>query len=230
MNHSAGRVAGGLVLLVAVWIGVYWWWPSEPSISFAQPDDTIRGVKPREGEKVAPPVLPPEVVRPKVEAQREAPALPRVEVPEPPKQVVVPPEFTKHTVVKGETFESIAKKYFGSTARVGLIANANPFVDPARLAAGRVLNIPRDPGNIQGVPVGPVVEGAGGQPRSERGGTQPAEEYVVQEGDSLSQIAAEVYGDSKLARLIYEANKDQLSSENAIRVGQRLRIPAKPRG
>jgi nucleoid-associated protein YgaU len=49
--------------------------------------------------------------------------------------------------------------------------------------------------------------------------------YVVQKGDSLSQIAKEVYGDASRWREIYEGNKDQIKDPKIIRPGQELRIP-----
>ena len=50
------QIAGGLVLLIAVWVGIYWLWPSEPKISFAQGDETIRGspVQPHGGRAPGP--------------------------------------------------------------------------------------------------------------------------------------------------------------------------------
>ena len=44
-------------------------------------------------------------------------------------------------------------------------------------------------------------------------------------GDSLSKIAKHFYGDANQYMKIFEANKDQLSDPNVIRVGQVLRIP-----
>lgn len=55
----------------------------------------------------------------------------------------------------------------------------------------------------------------------------PAKKYTVQPGDSLSKIAKEEYGDMKLYMRIFEANKDQLSDPNVIKVGQVLIIPPK---
>jgi nucleoid-associated protein YgaU len=51
--------------------------------------------------------------------------------------------------------------------------------------------------------------------------------YVVQAGDSLSKIAKNLYGDAGRWPEIFEANKDQISDPNVIRVGQELRIPPK---
>ena len=49
--------------------------------------------------------------------------------------------------------------------------------------------------------------------------------YTVQSGDTLSRISTKVYGTPSRWIDIYQANRDRLSSENALRVGQELRIP-----
>ena len=50
--------------------------------------------------------------------------------------------------------------------------------------------------------------------------------YTVKEGDSLSKIAKEVYGDMMKYPVIFEANKPMLTSEDLIYPGRVLRIPA----
>lgn len=52
--------------------------------------------------------------------------------------------------------------------------------------------------------------------------------YTVQAGDTLSAIAQQMYGQSSLWRIIYEANQDTLSDPSRIRPGQELKIPPKP--
>ncbi len=52
--------------------------------------------------------------------------------------------------------------------------------------------------------------------------------YTVQPGDTLSLIARQVYGQSHLWRIIFEANRDTLSDPGRIRPGQVLKIPPKP--
>ena len=52
--------------------------------------------------------------------------------------------------------------------------------------------------------------------------------YVVKQGDSLTKISREVYGDLKYYKLILEANRDILSSETQVRIGQKLKIPRLP--
>lgn len=62
--------------------------------------------------------------------------------------------------------------------------------------------------------------------------TAPAvviEPYVVVSGDTLSRIAGKVYGDSKRAQEIFEANRSILPSQNSLKVGQTLQIPKKSR-
>lgn len=55
---------------------------------------------------------------------------------------------------------------------------------------------------------------------------QPAmQPYVVQQGDSLSSIAAKMYRDPNKWRVIFEANRGTLSSAESVRVGQTLLIP-----
>ncbi len=49
--------------------------------------------------------------------------------------------------------------------------------------------------------------------------------YTVKRGDSLSKIAKKMYGDAKLYKKIFEANKPMLKDPNLIYPGQSLRIP-----
>ena len=49
--------------------------------------------------------------------------------------------------------------------------------------------------------------------------------YVVQQGDSLSQIAKNVYGEAARWREIYEANKHKIKDPKIIQPGQELEIP-----
>ena len=53
----------------------------------------------------------------------------------------------------------------------------------------------------------------------------PAKVYEVVGGDTLSKISKKFYGDAGKYMKIFEANKDQLSDPDKIKVGQKLRIP-----
>jgi LysM repeat protein len=55
-----------------------------------------------------------------------------------------------------------------------------------------------------------------------------SQSYTVRPGDSLSSVAAEVYGDASQWRRIFEANRDQLGSPEELRAGMTIRIPPRP--
>lgn len=57
--------------------------------------------------------------------------------------------------------------------------------------------------------------------------TPKAKYHMVEKGDTLSDIANEVYGDPMKYPAIFEANKPMLKDPNLIYPGQVLRIPAK---
>lgn len=52
-----------------------------------------------------------------------------------------------------------------------------------------------------------------------------ARTYTVKAGDTLSKIAKEFYGNANDYNKIFEANTDQLSSPDKIKVDQELKIP-----
>jgi len=49
--------------------------------------------------------------------------------------------------------------------------------------------------------------------------------YTVQSGDSLTSISRRFYGTPSRWIDVYQANRDRLANENALRVGQEIRIP-----
>ncbi len=58
------------------------------------------------------------------------------------------------------------------------------------------------------------------------GQAQPAARFVeVKQGDTLSKIAKQAYGDANQYNKIFEANKPLLSHPDKIYPGQKLRIP-----
>lgn len=60
----------------------------------------------------------------------------------------------------------------------------------------------------------------GGDTKSDAGQT-----YVVKQGDSLSKIAQQVYGNTDDWRKIYDANRDIIQNPDLIYPGQTLRLP-----
>lgn len=227
MNETVAKLAGLSLLLILVWIAVYWLTPAGPRVTFAdleapkepgaETNPPQREPAPRASNSDRPiPVEPkPETKHRPEPKPQPAESVQRPEQKEP--VAVVPPEFIEHEVQKNETFDSIAKKYFGPKASGAIIARANPFVDPLRLRPGRTLRVPKDPKNIQGVPVK--------EPSNEPRKSTSAGTYTVQPGDTLSKIASKVYGDSRKADVIFDANKHQLADVDSLTIGQVLVIP-----
>jgi LysM repeat protein len=127
--------------------------------------------------------------------------------PVPPPAETPAPSTIEHTVLKGESFSTIGKKFGVSVKAIG---DANPGVDSARLKIGQRLIIPPS------IPKAP--DSTGTVPMAE-GETL----YEVKSGDSLSKIAKD-HGTT--VKAIQSANN---LSTTRILVGQKLKIPA-PRG
>ena len=49
--------------------------------------------------------------------------------------------------------------------------------------------------------------------------------HTVESGENLSKISKQYYKDAKSYMKIFEANKDQLTNPDIIKVGQKLKIP-----
>ena len=69
-------------------------------------------------------------------------------------------------------------------------------------------------------PAAAAAAAAGGAPTP-----AAARTYTVQPGDSLSKISKEFYGDANKYMKIFEANKDQLTDPDKVKVGTNLIIP-----
>jgi nucleoid-associated protein YgaU len=174
-------------------------------------------------------VLPPAPVKPSAEVRAAPPTAPATRV--------VPPEYWEYTVQKGDgSMEAIARRLLGDGRLWTKIAEANPLLDARKLIPGRTkLKIPRDITNIQGkeVPIvdplppaaAPAPAGTGSTPAPAKA-TAAERTYVVKAGDTLSDIAREVYGKSSLWLRIYEANTDVIDNPDAVKPGTTLRIPA----
>ena len=148
------------------------------------------------------------------------------------------PGTTSYKVEKGDTLQTISKKFYGTFNKWRVIADANNISNPASLRIGQVLSIPQAASQpaapAPAAVAAPASDGSTPKPVAET--TQPAAEeaakgrvYVVQQGDSLWKIAAKFYGRGDLHTVIEAANKDTLKSKN-LKVGQKLVIPeiAKP--
>ena len=114
---------------------------------------------------------------------------------------------TEYTVVKGDSFYALGKK-FGVSMKA--IADANPGVDSSKLKLGQKLIIPSPaaaaaPGAANGV-VAPAADGES--------------VYAVKSGDNLSKIAAAHGTTIKALKSLNQLTTDR------IKVGQKLKLPA----
>ena len=115
-------------------------------------------------------------------------------------KVEVPePPAVYHTVVSGDTLSKIADAQYGVMRMFDVVFEANtPMLKhPDEIYPGQVLRIP---------PVQPPV-------------------HTVVKGDTLGGIAKHWYGNAKQYTAIFEANRDKLSSPDAVEIGQQLTIP-----
>ena len=126
-----------------------------------------------------------------------------------PHDTVVAEGAKEHTIIKGDSFFTLAKKY-GVTIKA--IGAANPGVDSSRLKIGQKIQIP-------GKPAGAAVAAPGnGAAAVVAGGDKT---YTVKSGDTLARIAKNNGTTAKAIKALNALKTDQ------IKVGQKLKIPEK---
>lgn len=112
------------------------------------------------------------------------------------------PTLKVYTAQRNDTLVKIARRYYGDEAYVVALERNNEGL--AELNPGHQLLIPVRAREIL---------------------AEPADRYVVQDGESLWKIAKKVYGAGHRWGEIYEANRGVLSSPDAVTPGTTLRIP-----
>jgi LysM repeat protein len=115
--------------------------------------------------------------------------------------------YYEHKLKKGESYRSLAKKYYGIGNLWRMIRNKNP-----ELEVGKVVRIPK---------IGARKSEA--QPK-QRSTKQSAYIYQMQEQDTLMDISCKFYGTVKRWRRIQRANPDLRLDDIAI--GQTIKVPA----
>lgn len=107
---------------------------------------------------------------------------------------------------------------------------SNSNIDPNKLSLGGMSGDKKD-GAFSGVTGGSSSDnqadfsGVTGGSSAVVGAGGGAQRYTVQSGDSLSNIAKQVYGDASQWQRIFEANRDQIEDPDKIFPGQTFNIP-----
>jgi len=119
------------------------------------------------------------------------------------------PTVQEYTIVRGDTFSSVAK-HFGVSVKA--VENANPNVDPVKLKIGQKIQIPAPTSTAPMTSAVPAADM----------NTAAGQTYKVKSGDTLIKIAKEFGTTVKALQ-----SENNLGTSTSIKVGQVLKIPVK---
>lgn len=111
------------------------------------------------------------------------------------------------------------------------IADAMPAVEPPKTPS---TELPESKTAVSSLPdderpneFAKLLSGANSKPVADenKDTSDQFTEYVVQYGDTLSEISEKFLGSQTRYKEIYEANKDRMASPDRLRVGKAIRIP-----
>lgn len=122
-----------------------------------------------------------------------------------------------YKVQPNDTLFKIARKFYGQGSMWKNIKDANDDIQSTSLKIGYDLVLP-------GVPVLTNINDAKLYDKD----NYTKAVYKVKWGDSLYNIASELYHDGRKWPIIYEENKDEIEDMNELTVGQALIIPFSP--
>lgn len=200
VNRIVLLVAAIVLVPVAMFAGYFLWkiiWPPSDAVG-----ETVSAPPPARRYVPAPERPAPEPVGPVLK-----PAfLPGEEVTRPLVDRVGP---ERYRIQPGDTLFDIAVRRYGDSTYVQDILRENPGLSANLIRAGDEIILPR-----------PRAEGP-----DEKEPERP-KVYVVEPGDTLIGIARRMYGDFAMYVKVFEANRDRLSSVDAVLPeGLRLRLP-----
>ncbi|HSW47229.1 MAG TPA: LysM peptidoglycan-binding domain-containing protein [Phycisphaerae bacterium] len=125
-----------------------------------------------------------------------------------------------HVVQAGETFTSLAVKYFGHARHANLITKANPDIEPRKMRVGMKLTIPPAPDSAAPTmaatasptpPGGPAIPTATPITRSTKPLPVPTDRaYTVKAGEGWYTIAQRFLSDGRRWTELYELNKERV--------------------
>ena len=145
------------------------------------------------------------------------------------------PDTRFYTWKAGDTFPALAQRFYGDLARLATLRRVNEGRNDVQ-PGDRVMIPVFDPD----VPVGAAPSTALAAPAvaspanpaataakapAAASDTSAARTHVVKEGESLWIISKKELGAGSRWKEIYDANRDQLSSPEALRTGLKLRVP-----
>lgn len=198
-----------LALLVGLSASAVVFWPRLPKEAPPQTDSS------------PPPLVgsvpePKPAIKGKGESQTTTGARPKPAEPRPPAQsgssAAPPPppaaDYANYQVQSGDTLWGIAAARYGDPTLWPQIYNANreQISDPKLIYPNQELVLP-------------ILT------RGVTAGLQPTRQHRVKAGDNLWNIAAELYGDPRLWRKIYGANRERITDPDLIFPAQELSIP-----
>jgi nucleoid-associated protein YgaU len=138
-----------------------------------------------------------------------------------------------YTWKAGDTFTGLAQRFYGDPSRLAILKRINEGrtdVQPGE----RVLVPVYDLDAVPAAAPAPTVANPKTKPDAAKGaetqaptasGTSSPRYHVVKDGESLWKIAKQELGSGARWNDIYNANRDVLSSPEALHTGQKLRVP-----
>jgi nucleoid-associated protein YgaU len=132
---------------------------------------------------------------------------------------------TEYTIQAGDTLSDIASRFLGHASAWNQIYEANSDVlpDPENIPAGQRIRIPGAHNDER-----TISNTSPSQPRlatNTKLRDQRYETYVVQEGDTLIEIARQKYRSAARFVDILDANQDKLREGRDLRPGMEIRLP-----
>jgi|688.fasta_scaffold00776_43 nucleoid-associated protein YgaU len=136
-----------------------------------------------------------------------------------------------YTWQEGDGWVKLAERLYGNGAKFSLLKNANEGRDD--IQPGEKILVPIF--DVEALAVAPESPAPAAAPAAKNAGAKGAAKqeavmtggriHEVKKGESLWKIAKSELGDGNRWKEIYELNKDQMKSPEAVRLGMKLKLP-----
>ncbi len=140
-----------------------------------------------------------------------------------------------YTWQQGDGWVKLAERLYGNGAKFSLLKNANEGRDD--IQPGEKILVPIF--DVEALAVAPESPAPAAAPAAKNAGAKGAAKgaakpeavmtggriHEVKKGESLWKIAKSELGDGNRWKEIYELNKDQMKSPEAVRLGMKLKLP-----